>query len=112
MTAEERQMGMFCHLAGLAGYVIPMGNILGPLILWLLKREQMPFVASEGKESLNFQISVTLYALVSVALTFVCIGFFTLMAVLVFDIIVCILACVDAQKGKPYRYPLCIRFIS
>lgn len=111
LSPEEKQMGMLCHLLSFAGYVIPLGNIIGPLVLWQMKREQMPFVESEGKESVNFQISMTIYALVSGILMFFCVGIFLLAGVVIFDIIVVIMACVDAGNGKPYRYPLCIRFI-
>ena len=111
MTPEEMQMGMFCHLASLVGYVVPFGNILGPLILWLIKKDTMPFVDSEGKESVNFQISMTVYMLVSGVLMFFCIGLPMLIGFAVFDIIVVVLACIESSKGRPYRYPLCIRFI-
>lgn len=58
----ENQWGMYCHLAALAGVIfVAVGNILGPLIIWLMKKDEFPFVNSEGKESLNFQISITIY---------------------------------------------------
>lgn len=103
---------MFCHLAAFAGLVIPgVGQILGPLVIWLIKKDTMTFVNQEGKESLNFQISATIYGAVSCLAIFVCIGWFLLAAVIVFDIIVVIMASIDASNGKGYRYPLCIRFI-
>ena len=111
MTAEEKQMGMFCHLSSLAGYAVPFGHVLGPLILWLIKKDTMPFVNSEGKESLNFQISVTIYLIASLILSFFCIGFILLIALAVFNLVVVILACIESSKGRPYRYPLCIRLI-
>lgn len=110
-SAEEKQMGMFCHLSSFAGYVIPFGNIFGPLVLWLMKRETMPFVESEGKESVNFQISMTIYMLVSAVLMFFCIGLPMLIGFAIFDIIVVVMACIESSKGNAYKYPLCIRFI-
>lgn len=104
-------MGMFCHLASLAGYVLPFGNIFGPLVLWLMKRETMPFVNGEGRESVNFQISMTLYMLVAAILCFFCIGVPILIGLAIFDIVVVVLACVESSKGNAYKYPLCIRFI-
>lgn len=104
-------MGMFCHLASFVGYFIPFGNILGPLVLWLIKRDTMPFVESEGKESVNFQISMTIYILVSAVLLFFCIGLPMIIALAVFDIVVVIMACMEASNGRPYKYPICIRFI-
>ena len=55
---DERMWGMFCHLAALAGFIIPFGNIIGPLIVWQIKKEEFPFVEDQGKESLKFQISI------------------------------------------------------
>lgn len=104
-------MGMFCHLASLAGYVVPFGNIFGPLVLWLMKRETMPFVNGEGRESVNFQISMTIYMLVAAILCFFCIGVPILIGLMIFDIVVVVLACVESSKGSAYKYPLCIRFI-
>lgn len=108
---NEQTMGMFCHLLAFAGYVFPFGNIIGPLILWSVKRQEMPFVESEGKESLNFQISVTLYTLISLVLCLVLIGLFLLPAVLIAEIVFVIIASIKAANGESYRYPLCIRFI-
>ena len=109
---QARQLGMFCHLAGLAGYVLPaFGNIIGPLIIWLMKKDEFAFADSQGKESLNFQISITIYATVATLLMFVCIGFLLLPAVGVFDLVMIIIASIKANKGEPVTYPLCIRFI-
>lgn len=107
-------MALFCHLGGLAGYVIPVGNIILPLILWQVNKDKMPFVNDQGKEAVNFQISVTIYAIASIILAFVTcgVGFFLPIAVGVFALVVMILASVDANKGIPYRYPLCIRLIN
>jgi len=108
---EERTMGMLCHLLALAGYVFPFGNIIGPLVIWLMKKDQMPFVDNQGKESLNFEISVSIYGLVAFALSFVVIGIPLLIAVGVFAVVEIILASVKANQGIPFRYPLTIRFI-
>ena len=104
-------MGMLCHLLGLAVIAAGIGNILGPLILWLIKKDQMPFVNSEGKESLNFQISITIYWIVAAILSVIVIGIPLLVAIAIFDVVEIILASVKANQGIPYRYPLSIRFI-
>ena len=111
-SAEEKQMAMWCHLASFAGYLIPFGNVVGPLVIWLSKRETMPFVDREGKESVNFQISVTIYLLISLVLMAFCIGFFLIFAVAIFEIVFVVLAAIESSKGNSYRYPLCIRFIT
>jgi hypothetical protein len=109
---EERTMGMLCHLLALAGFIgIPFGNILGPLIIWMIKREEMPFVDDQGKESLNFQITLPIAALVSAALTCVFIGFVLLPVVAIAGLVFVIIAGIRANKGELYRYPVNIRFI-
>lgn len=104
-------MGMLCHLLALSGYFMPFGHLVGPLVIWMMKREEMPFVETQGKESLNFQISITIYSIVAGISIFLLIGFILLPAVMIFNFVCVILASIDATNGKPYRYPLCIRFI-
>jgi uncharacterized protein len=111
MSKNEQNMGMLCHLLALSGYLVPFGHIVGPLVIWMLKRQEMPFVESEGKESINFQISVTIYGIVAAISIFLLVGFVLLPAVLIFDLVCVIIASIEAANGKPYRYPLCIRFI-
>lgn len=108
---DARTWAMFCHLGALAGYIIPFGNIIAPLVIWLIKKDESPFVDDQGKESLNFQISITIYALVALVLTLIIIGFFLLLAVGIFALVMVIVAAVKANDGEKYRYPLCIRFI-
>ena len=109
---DTRMWAMFCHLAGLALLIgIPAANILGPLIIWQIKKEQHPFIDAHGKESMNFQISMFIYGLVAGLLIFVCVGMVLLPAVIVADIIFVIIAGIKANDGQAYRYPLTIRFI-
>ncbi len=107
---QARTWGMFCHLAALA-YFIPLGHILGPLIVWLVKRDEFPFVNDQGKESLNFQITISIAYAVAAILIVTVIGCVLLPAVVVTNIVFVILAAIAANEGKPYRYPICIRFI-
>ena len=112
ISKEARNMAMFCHLLGLAGIVIPcVGNIVGPLVLWQIKKDEYSFVDEQGKEAVNFQISMTIYAIISAALTFICVGFFLLAAVGIVDLVFLLIAAVKANNGQSYRYPLTIRFI-
>ncbi|HET6453444.1 MAG TPA: DUF4870 domain-containing protein [Armatimonadota bacterium] len=104
-------MGMLCHLLGFGFIVAGIGNIIGPLIIWLIKKGQYPFVDDQGKESLNFQISITIYWIVAAILSFALIGIPLLIAVFVFDVVEIIMASVKANQGIPYRYPLSIRFV-
>lgn len=109
---QERLWGMFCHLSALAGFLgIPFGSILGPLIIWLIKRNDYSFVDEQGKESLNFQISMTIYGIVSALLILVVVGIFLLIALVVFELVMIIIASVKASNGEYFRYPLTIRII-
>ena len=109
---QERQWGMFCHLAALSGWIgVPFGSIVGPLIVWLVKKDEHPFVDDQGKESLNFQISLLIYGIVCAILIFVIVGIFLLIALAIYGLVMVIIASVKANQGEYYRYPLTIRFI-
>jgi len=109
---NEKTWALFAHLSALSIFVaIPFGDILGPLIIWLVKKDTMPFVNDQGKESLNFQLSVLIYGIVAGILCFVLIGIPLLIALGIFDLVMVIIATVKASNGVAYRYPLCIRFI-
>ena len=111
-SSEATTWAMLCHLGALAGFVgVPFGNIVGPLIFWLIKRKDFELVDDQGKESLNFQISLTIYAIVSAVLILVLIGILLIFAVLIFGLVMVIVAAMKANAGEKYRYPLCIRFI-
>lgn len=109
---DERTWGMFCHLSSLAGLVVPFGSIIGPLIVWLVKKDEMPFVADQGKESLNFQITVALAAIVSMILMLVLIGFLAMFAVFIYWLVMTIIAAIKANEGVAYRYPITLRLIT
>ncbi|MBN2365281.1 MAG: DUF4870 domain-containing protein [Calditrichaeota bacterium] len=111
VTKDARTYGMLCHLVAFAGFIIPFGNLIGPLIIWLLKKEEFPFVNDQGKESLNFQISMTIYAIISAILIVVVLGIFLLIAIVIFEIVMIIIASIKANEGVSYRYPLTIRFL-
>jgi len=108
---NARLWGMLCHLAGLAGFAFPFGNVILPLIFWQLKKSEYGFVDAQGKEAVNFQISMTIYGLVTIPLFFLCIGPFLLAAVAIVDLVLLLIAAVKANNGQHYRYPLTIRFI-
>ncbi|UCD80366.1 MAG: DUF4870 domain-containing protein [Desulfobacterales bacterium] len=107
---EERQWAMFSHIGTFAAFVVPFGNIIAPLIIWQIKKDESSFVAQHSKESLNFQISLMIYSLASTLLVLLIIGIFLLIGLLVFNIIAVIIAGVGANEGEHYRYPMTIRF--
>ncbi|MCH8120960.1 MAG: DUF4870 domain-containing protein [Planctomycetes bacterium] len=109
---DARMWAMICHLAALAGLVVPVvGCIIGPLVVWQIKKEEFPFVDEQGKEAVNFQISILIYGIVAGLLCFACVGIILLPAVVIFDLIFMLIAAVKANNGEHYRYPLTIRFI-
>jgi uncharacterized Tic20 family protein len=113
LSNDERLWGMLCHLAGFGFYVIPViGGIVGPLVVWAIKKEEYPFVNDQGKEAINFQITVLIAYMVAGASLLLLIGFLLLPLVSLFQIIMTIIAAVKANNGEHYRYPLTIRFLS
>jgi len=117
VSKDVRMWAMFCHLGGLAGLIMPVvGNIVAPLIIWQIKKDDDPFVDEQGKEAVNFQISLSLYGIIgSVACLITCIGAvlipFLIGAVYIIDLVFLLIAAVKANNGEHYRYPLSIRFI-
>lgn len=108
---QEKTMAMLCHLLALAGLVVPFGNILGPLIVWLMKKDTSELVNDQGKESLNFQISFTIYGFVAAILSLIVIGIPIAIALVVFWAVMVIMASIKANEGQRYRYPLNLRLI-
>ena len=110
---SERQWAMGCHLAALSGYMMPFvaANFLAPLVLWLVKREDGTFVDEQGKESLNFQLSLLVYAFGCGFLFLIGIGVLLVFPLAVFGFVCPIIGAVKASEGITYRYPMCIRFI-
>jgi len=117
--SRQRTWTMLCHLSALIVLLgIPFGNILGPIIVWLFKKNEFPLVDGQGRESMNFQISMSIYALVALALaislTPVLIGivFYPVAGIIVAaDIIITLIATIRASDNIPYRYPLSLRII-
>jgi hypothetical protein len=121
MDKQERELGMICHLLGFCAFTgIPMGHLLGPLVLWLIKKEEFPFVDQEGKEAVNFQITSTIIGIfvlvisIPMAMTGIglCLVIPLVIALSVVWIVFVVLAAMESNKGRPYRYPINFRFIS
>ena len=111
-SKEEQNWAMICHLVALAGFVIPFGSVLGPLVVWLMKRSEMPLVDRHGKESLNFQITVAFAALISAVLMVVLVGFVLLAIVAIGALVLTIRAAIKVSNGDlDYRYPWTIRLL-
>ncbi len=110
--SQAHTFGMLCHLSALVALVgIPFGNIIGPLIVWLLKKDDHEFIDDQGKESLNFQITVTLAMIASGILCCILIGLPLLFLTIVAGLILTIVGAVKASAGERYRYPFTIRLL-
>ena len=102
---------VLCHVLAFAGLIIPFGNVVGPLVFWLWKKAEIPVVDTHGKESLNFQISMTIWTLICFASMFVFVGFVLFPVAVITNIVLTIIASIKASHGDLYRYPLTIRFV-
>ena len=109
---EERKWAMFAHIGTFSSMFVPLGNIIAPIVIWQMKKNESDFVVEQAKESLNFQISLMIYSIVSILLCFIIIGFFLIFALVIFGLIIVIVAGVKANDGEHYRYPMTMRLIS
>jgi hypothetical protein len=111
-TENERTWGMLAHLSALVGLVFPLvGNILGPLLVWLTKRDQSAFIATQAKEALNFNITVTLAGVVCGFLALIFIGFLLGTALFIAWLVMTLVAAIRASEGVLYHYPLSLRLV-
>ena len=110
-SKDERTWAMLCHFSAFAGLIFPFGNFLAPLIIWLIKKEELPFVEDQGNEVLNFQISMTIYFIISGILCIILIGIPIVIGLIIFCFIITIIAAISANDGKSYRYPINLRLI-
>ncbi len=110
---EARKWAMICHLSALVGLLgNGIGFLIGPLVVWLIKREDDPLIEEQGKEAVNFQLTMFLVMFVSLLLAFVLIGIPLLIMFGLMMVIFPIIAGVKTSNGEHYRYPISIRFLS
>jgi len=108
---DENNLGMLCHLLAFSGFIIPFGGFIGPLVLWLMKKDESAFVDHHGREALNFQITMAICLILSSILIFVFIGLLLVPIFLIINVVFIIIASIAAQKGEQYTYPMTIRLI-
>jgi uncharacterized Tic20 family protein len=111
MNKDARMWGKLAHLSALI-VLTGIPPILGPLVVWLIKKNEFPFVDDQGKEALNFQITMFIAILISGVLVCVGIGIFLLFIAPVVDAIFVIIAAIRANNGERYRYPFNIRLVT
>ena len=117
VTSDGKTWAALCHLSGFLGYfvVVPFASIIGPLVVWLIKKDSSTFVDEHGKEAINFQITMSIVYAITWFLFFTII--FTLVAMALFPVlglwivVLVIVAAIKASNGEHFRYPLTIRFI-
>ena len=110
-TPEQKQMGLFLHLSQLANIIIPFAGIVIPIVIWQTQKDKTPALDAHGKMVVNWIISSVIYAVVSVILAFVLIGFLTLFAVAIMGIVFPIIGGIKANNGELWEYPLTIKFL-
>ena len=110
-TQDERQMGMFLHLSQLANVIFFPIGIVAPILLWQTQKQKMPALDAHGKMVVNWMISSTIYAVVSIVLCLVLVGFLMLLALALMGIIFPIIGGVKANNGELWQYPLAIKFL-
>ena len=108
---EERTYSMLCHLAALAGILIPFCHIICPLVVWFIKKKKYPEIDRQGKAALKFQISATNFLMISGILALILIGLFLLAVIGIFALVVTIIASVRSSNGERFDYPLSIKII-
>lgn len=111
VSQEEKNWSLFAHLGVLVGHVIPLGNILLPLVIYLTKGKESAFISENARESLNFQISISIYFLLAGILTLIVIGIVLMIAVWVFLIVMVIKASIKSYDGEKFVYPFKIDFV-
>ncbi|MBN1109038.1 MAG: DUF4870 domain-containing protein [Bacteroidales bacterium] len=111
LTEADRNWAMLCHLSAFAGFFFPFGSIIGPLICWLSRKDESLWVDLNGKASMNFELSILLYMVLTIPLLFIIVGIPIIMFLLTFKVVCIIIASIKASKGETFRYPLSIPFI-
>jgi uncharacterized protein len=113
ISNDVRTWNILCHASALLGFFLPWaGHVIAPLVVWLIKRGDSPDIDAHGKESINFQLSMLVYAVISGILCLILIGFVLLAILHVVNVVLVIIASIRASEGKFYRYPMTIRFLS
>ena len=108
---KERSMAMLAHLAGYAGLAVPFGSLVGPFLVYTLKRDESAFIEDQAREALNFQLTIALAAIASMILMVVLIGFALIFVVGIWWLVGTAIGASRANKGEWYRYPATIRFV-
>jgi uncharacterized Tic20 family protein len=108
---EIRNTAMVAHLSSFAGLIVPFGSVIGPLAVWLTRRDRDPFIDQAGREALNFGISIAIYGSVLLVAALMLVGIPLLIVGVIAWVVLASLAAAKASQGETYRYPLTMRFV-
>ena len=112
ISSDDRTWGILVHAAAFVGVVVPFGNVLGPLVVWLIKKDDSRFVDENGKQALNFQITWTIVLFIALFTILVGIGVLLVPLVGLVWLVLVVLAIIRASNDEVYDYPLTIDLIS
>jgi uncharacterized protein len=112
-TVDEtaRNTAVAAHLSTFAGLIVPFGSVIGPLAVWLTRRDRDPFIDQAGREALNFGISIAIYGVVALVGALMLVGIPVLIAGVIAWVVLASLAAAKASQGQAYRYPLTMRLV-
>lgn len=108
---EMNQFCMLMHLSQFAGFVVPMGGLVLPIVMWTTNKDKSELIDEHGKNILNWIISATIYAIGCFILSFIFIGFIGFIGLAICSLIFTIQGAVKANRGELYKYPLSIQFL-
>lgn len=112
VSEAERNYATWMHIAGLSSYIgVPFGHVLIPLIMWALKHRESAYLDRQGREVLNFQLTISFYLIFSYMLIYILVGFVFIAVVVLLQIIAAIMAAVKTYHGEDFRYPVTFRMI-
>jgi uncharacterized Tic20 family protein len=109
---DERQWGMFVHLSLFGGYIVPLGGLILPIVLWQMKKDEFPSVDMHGRNVMNALLSLLIYATIGGILCLVFVGFFVLFALAICSVVFPIIGALKANDGVIWKYPYTIQFFS
>jgi uncharacterized Tic20 family protein len=108
MSNDTKNLAMLSHLLG----IIPVMGFVGPLIIWLTKKQEHPFVAAESREALNFQITVLIGWMIAIAVGWIpCFGWLAWPMLFLANFILCLMGAMKAKEGLSFRYPVNLRLL-
>ena len=110
-SSSEKQWALAAHLSPLSGYFVPLGSVLGPLLVWLAKKDDSPLVADHARDALNFHISMLIWMAIAAFASLFIVGIPVLLALGIWDLVATIIGAVKASNGERWKYPLSIEFI-